>query len=59
MTSTRVRADGYPEITLWVLADNGRARRFYTRSGFRASGQSMVLDWLGGITEVEYARGLA
>ncbi|MHB1596012.1 MAG: GNAT family N-acetyltransferase [Streptosporangiaceae bacterium] len=54
----RTRAAGYPALTLWVLQDNDRARRFYERAGFRVTGQSLALDWLGGITEVEYAREL-
>jgi ribosomal protein S18 acetylase RimI-like enzyme len=55
----RTRAAGYPAITLWVLQENYRARRFYERAGFRVTGQSLSLDWLGGIAEVEYARELS
>jgi len=53
-----VRAEGYPRIVLWVLADNARARRFYERAGFRPSGASQVLHGLGGVTEVCYERSL-
>jgi ribosomal protein S18 acetylase RimI-like enzyme len=56
---SRAKAAGYPAITLWVLQENDRARRFYERAGFRVTGQSLALDWLGGIAEVEYARDLA
>ena len=52
------RAGGYPRIVLWVLEQNARARRFYERSGFRLDGRSFVPDWLGGVTEVCYARDL-
>ena len=52
------QAGGYPRIVLWVLEQNARARRFYERSGFRLDGRSFVPDWLGGVTEVCYARDL-
>ena len=52
------KAGGYPRIVLWVLEQNARARRFYERSGFRLDGRSFVPDWLGGVTEVCYARDL-
>ncbi|RKN49248.1 GNAT family N-acetyltransferase [Micromonospora endolithica] len=32
-------ARGWTEYRLWVLADNGRARRFYERAGLSADGQ--------------------
>ena len=54
-----VRAEGYPRITLWVLAGNARARRFYERSGFRLSGATHVLHGLGGVPEVCYERELS
>jgi GNAT superfamily N-acetyltransferase len=50
--------DGYLSVTLWVLRDNRRARRFYERAGFAADGASNVLDGLGGVTEVRYRRTL-
>ena len=55
----RVRATGYTSITLWVLRDNARARRFYGRAGFAADGARHVLDDLGGVTEVRYRRTLS
>ncbi len=48
---------GYPGITLWVLQDNARARRFYERAGFSPDGAIHVLDGLGGVREVRYHRG--
>ena len=51
-------AGGYPRIILWVLQENARARQFYERSGFRPDGRSYQPDWLGGVTELCYARDL-
>ncbi|CAN5753214.1 GNAT family N-acetyltransferase [soil metagenome] len=51
-------AHGYAEATLWVLADNQRACRFYERRGWRLDGERM--DNIGGIEvrEVRYRRTL-
>ena len=45
-------------LTLWVLADNARARHFYRRHGFTPDGAER-LEELGGIQllEVRYRRG--
>jgi ribosomal protein S18 acetylase RimI-like enzyme len=45
-------------ITLWVLADNERARHFYRRHGFQADGVERFDD-IGGasLLEVRYRRG--
>lgn len=48
--------DGYADISLWVLEGNARGRRFYDRAGFQPTGESAVLTWLGGLTEVRYRR---
>jgi hypothetical protein len=37
----------YVELTLWVLADNVRARRFYAAVGFRPDGVAKVDDRRG------------
>lgn len=55
----QVRADGYAAISLWVLEENQRARRFYERAGFAVTGRCLALDWLGGTTEVQYVRSLS
>lgn len=49
-----------PEVTtvsLWVLADNTRARSFYEAAGFVADGRCQDID-IGGtaVTEVRYVR---
>lgn len=46
----------YPVVTLWVLEQNLRARRFYARAGFAPDGAENVLDGLGGVTEIRYRR---
>jgi GNAT superfamily N-acetyltransferase len=55
----RTSGAGYPDITLWVLKGNVRARRFYERAGFSPDGASNVLDRLGGVMEVRYRRTLS
>jgi GNAT superfamily N-acetyltransferase len=52
----RTGAAGYQAITLWVLRDNQRARRFYERAGFAPDGATNVLTGLGDILEVRYRR---
>jgi ribosomal protein S18 acetylase RimI-like enzyme len=52
----RTGAAGYQAITLWVLRDNERARRFYERAGFTPDGATNVLAGLGNILEVRYRR---
>jgi GNAT superfamily N-acetyltransferase len=54
----KVSKAGYASITLWVLEDNARARRFYQRAGFAPDGARNVLDDLGGVTEIRYRRAL-
>src|SRR6266571_6348428 len=52
----RSGAAGYRFITLWVLRDNQRARRFYERAGFAPDAATNVLSGLGGVIEVRYHR---
>jgi ribosomal protein S18 acetylase RimI-like enzyme len=49
---------GYREATLWVLADNERARRFYEQAGWHRDGER--IDRIGDIemNEVRYRRTL-
>jgi len=54
----RSAAAGYRFITLWVLRDNQRARRFYERAGFAPDGATNVLTGLGGVLEVRYRRAI-
>lgn len=38
---------GFREVTLWVLRDNQRARRFYERVGFTPDGSNKIDTWRG------------
>jgi len=54
-----LRAAGFTAATLWVLASNDRARRFYELAGWAVDGAEKD-DVMAGttITEVRYRRGL-
>jgi ribosomal protein S18 acetylase RimI-like enzyme len=52
------RRAGYACISLGVLRDNPRARRFYERAGFSPSGDAVVLGDLGGVIEIRYQQRL-
>jgi ribosomal protein S18 acetylase RimI-like enzyme len=54
----KVSSAGYQGITLWVLEENARARRFYERAGFASDDARHVLDDLGGVIEIRYRRAL-
>lgn len=54
---SRLRAQGYEKVTLWVLADNGTARRFYERLGFVADGARKQHRGTG-LLEVRYSKEL-
>jgi ribosomal protein S18 acetylase RimI-like enzyme len=50
--------DEWPSARLWVLKDNGRARRFYERHGWLADGAEAPLGVGGNALEVRYQRNL-
>lgn len=52
----RLHRHGHASVALWVLADNGRARRFYERSGFTSKGSPQIRGH--GAPEQLYLRGL-
>jgi GNAT superfamily N-acetyltransferase len=49
------RAEAAGARRLWVLADNGRARRLYESLGWAPTGQSQECPWPPFPTELEYA----
>ncbi|MCT6778982.1 GNAT family N-acetyltransferase [Streptomyces sp. CS7] len=50
---------GHADMALWVLRDNGPARRFYERAGFRPDGgEDTFLAGGALVTEVRYVRPL-
>ena len=49
------RAEAAGARRLWVLADNGRARRLYESLGWAPTGQSQECPWPPYPTELEYA----
>lgn len=53
-----LRRFGFTTVTLWVLEDNVRARRFYEVAGFATDGARQVLDLGGPVAEVRYTRAL-
>lgn len=57
----RLRAEGFDTAVLWVLDDNPRARRFYEKHGWAASGISADFDDYCDVSvpEVEYRKTLA
>ncbi len=55
----RLRALGTTEARLWVLEDNARARAFYERRGWEATGDRQDVPLVGAVLpEVRYRRAL-
>jgi ribosomal protein S18 acetylase RimI-like enzyme len=55
----RLRELGHEEATLWVLADNPRARRFYERVGWQHDGKTRPIAIFGiEVPEVRYHKDL-
>jgi putative acetyltransferase len=44
-----------PEIRLWVLEENRRARRFYERRGWRRNGETRVVEYPPHPVDVGYS----
>lgn len=57
---TQLQMQGYPLVTLWVLAGNERAMRFYRAAGFHADGQGQEERLPGGFLarELRYRRAI-
>lgn len=56
--SERLAALRYGTLSLWVLEANARARRFYERAGFAATGETKHEGRFASVAEVRYARPL-
>jgi ribosomal protein S18 acetylase RimI-like enzyme len=55
----RLVASGFAEISLWVLATNERARRFYEKAGFTLDGTVKEKTMLGApVKIVRYRKNL-
>ncbi|MFI5908261.1 GNAT family N-acetyltransferase [Dactylosporangium sp. NPDC051541] len=55
----RLRAAGDTEATLWVLATNDRARRFYEAAGWHPDGTTSIEEYGGvPVEELRYRRPL-
>lgn len=54
----RTSALRYATLSLWVLAANSRARRFYELAGFALTGESKAENRFAGVIAVCYARPL-
>lgn len=50
---------GRDDISLWVLEDNDRARRFYATVGFGPDGARLLRDFGVPVAEVRYLRPIA
>jgi RimJ/RimL family protein N-acetyltransferase len=58
-TVANLTGTGYRDATLWVLVDNARARRFYSRAGWAQDGAAKTDDRDGfPLFEVRYRRAL-
>ena len=53
-----LRAQGFRQVTLWVLEGNGRGRTFYERWGFTDDGSRHVEEIGAPVTELRYSRAL-
>lgn len=60
-TETRLKAEGFESAVLWVLKDNPRARAFYEKFGWEASGIAADFDDYCEVKvpEIEYRKDLA
>ena len=59
-TETRLRAEGFETAVLWVLKDNPRARAFYEKHGWAATGIGAEFDDYCEVRvpEIEYRKEL-
>ena len=55
---THAAASGWRRVLLDVAHENARARRFYTRMGFRPTGEVAAMPWDASVTEETLALDL-
>lgn len=53
-----IKARGFKKVILWVLEENGRARRFYEKFGFIHNGQTIENDFGRKVSELLYIKEL-
>ncbi len=49
---------GYKSVSLWVLEQNNRARKFYEKQGFKHDGTKKEIEAGAKLTVVRYIRGI-
>lgn len=51
----KLQERGFDNVCLWILQDNGRARKFYEKHGFAISGKERQIEVAGcSVCEIEY-----
>jgi GNAT superfamily N-acetyltransferase len=53
-----IKGKGYKKITLWVLEENSRARRFYEKLGFVFSGTTRIINPGKELVDLKYIKNL-
>lgn len=49
----------YPQIVLWVLADNRAARAFYEYWGYAPDGTTKLISWQPPATAMRYSKPIS
>lgn len=52
----RIKDLGFSEITIWVLNDNLKAKKFYERNGFKLDDNSKEIEIGAKLLEVRYSK---
>lgn len=58
-TEGLLQSRGFERATMWVLAANDRARRFYEAWGYRPEGKTKIVDLGTPLRAVRYLKGFA
>lgn len=54
----RLKALGYDKITIWVLNDNSRDKKFYEKNGFTLDGHTQEIEIGTKLLEVRYSKDI-